>query len=807
MSNRIVNRLQASKDLVPKSSHNQVDEDAPALITFFADTERSQDLGYYNSSSSYNIDTTHHNSKYSSNTTTGKSAKSKSSAKDLDRSVDVYHETVRQRTVREKLHLLPDLFESSRPARSSTSLSEGPKATSTPIAVSPVIVSERWRSAPGDQKGQMKMAPPMEKKDKLEGGEEEAEETGLPSVRKLLARFEPGRSPTRPESAAVGRSMAGTAPRRSGSITLATADDSRPKWKTMSAENIREQLLNEKQRGREPIQAVEPLVSPPLVYQTGKSPAPSAGASQAQFDPQLFVQSLYNLPTIEESHHVVEDEGPVSLEGGQSSACPSIEGYMEKLPAGRKRPTLWNSWKKHYFVAKGGMLYIYTNKSKTEMIEKLELFGGQVDFMDSNMLGLEDRRGQYIVVRCASHKAAQEWESALSFHTLENYAKTFISPVPIPEDIRSMSSIVVVDLGGASVRAGLCGPQPCLPRLFFPSLMAVNPDNQHDKVFGFDALRPEIRARYTISSPLLPSKKVDKYSVDLVALCGLLLKVFQELRVDPKRTELQLSVPRNFNDKTKVAIAALLFDEFGVKSVNMGHQAVFALYSYSATTGIVVDIGERMDIVPIVAGYRVQSGISRTATGGLELTGHMRHALLGRNYSLTSTLDIFMVRQVVERLCYLARNYDQEMVAHANEEKSVQLAGGSRIPTVTLGPERFHIAEGIFQPELWGLDQQGIHLLVKRALAEVSLDVRKEVAQSIFLSGGLTLIPGFKHRLEAELSKLLSVRPRVHASPYRYHAAFLGACAHAISPAYVSSRISREQWVAGKADVVNAWVL
>ena len=65
--------------------------------------------------------------------------------------------------------------------------------------------------------------------------------------------------------------------------------------------------------------------------------------------------------------------------------------------------------------------------------------------------------------------------------------------------------------------------------------------------------------------------------------------------------------------------------------------------------------------------------------------------------------------------------------------------------------ERFEISEGIFKPEVWGLDQAGVHVLVKKAIAECSLDVRREVTQSIFLSGGLTMLPGFKERLEAEL--------------------------------------------------------
>ncbi len=47
------------------------------------------------------------------------------------------------------------------------------------------------------------------------------------------------------------------------------------------------------------------------------------------------------------------------------------------------------------------------------------------------------------------------------------------------------------------------------------------------------------------------------------------------------------------------------------------------------------------------------------------------------------------------------------------------------------------------------------------------MDARKELSQSILLAGGLTLIDGFRERLEAEMERLTTVRPRVHASPYR----------------------------------------
>ena len=70
------------------------------------------------------------------------------------------------------------------------------------------------------------------------------------------------------------------------------------------------------------------------------------------------------------------------------------------------------------------------------------------------------------------------------------------------------------------------------------------------------------------------------------------------------------------------------------------------------------------------------------------------------------------------------------------------------------------------------------------------------------------MIPGFNHRLETELEKLLPMRPKVHASPYRYHAAFLGASQHATSQEYQNSKIKRRDWVSGQAkNLASLWVL
>ena len=57
----------------------------------------------------------------------------------------------------------------------------------------------------------------------------------------------------------------------------------------------------------------------------------------------------------------------------------------------------------------------------------------------------------------------------------------------------------------------------------------------------------------------------------------------------------------------------LLIRDLGVTSVNMVNQSVLALYAYSTRSGIVVDIGERLEIIPITDGgfhrlYNMYSG-------------------------------------------------------------------------------------------------------------------------------------------------------------------------------------------------------
>ena len=195
---------------------------------------------------------------------------------------------------------------------------------------------------------------------------------GLPSVRKLLAQFEGGAA-TGPGKA-VGRPTVGRL----------QANLARQHVEPAKSEN-----LNVKKSDPQPVRDKPKVVS--QVAKTSSQAQVRSSTSHGDeegkvlgpnWDPLACVQSLYKVES------VVGQDDEVSLD---SQASPSIEGYMERLPAGRKKSTMWNSWKRQYFIAKNGVLNIFEDKTQGEFLGKFELFGGNIDFMDSNMLGIQDR--------------------------------------------------------------------------------------------------------------------------------------------------------------------------------------------------------------------------------------------------------------------------------------------------------------------------------------------------------------------------------------------------------------------------------
>merc|ERR1719397_1294662 len=123
-------------------------------------------------------------------------------------------------------------------------------------------------------------------------------------------------------------------------------------------------------------------------------------------------------------------------------------------------------------------------------------------------------------------------------------------------------------------------------------------------------------------------------------------------------TEAPLNPKANREKMTQI-----MFETFNMPAMYVAIQAVLSLYASGRTTGLVMDSGDGVShCVPVYEGYALPHAILR--------------------------LDL-AVREVKEKLCYVALDFEQEMstaAASTSLEKSYELPDGQ---VITIGNERF----------------------------------------------------------------------------------------------------------------------
>ena len=365
---------------------------------------------------------------------------------------------------------------------------------------------------------------------------------------------------------------------------------------------------------------------------------------------------------------------------------------------------------------------------------------------------------------------------------------------------------LVVDNGSGVVKAGFSGEDA--PRAIFPSIIG-RPKNIavlvgvecKDEYIGDEAQQK--RGILKISYPI--EHGIVKYWDDMEKIWNHTFYV--ELRVSPDEHPVLLTEAPLNPKVNREKMTQIMFETFNVPAMYVAIQAVLSLYSAGRTTGIVCDSGDGVThTAPIYEGFSIPHAVAKIQIAGRDLTQFMQKLLLERSIKLTSSAELEIVRDIKEKLCFVAQDYEEALkksYSSSEYEKNYELPDGR---VVTIGNERFRCPEYLFKPlEMNGKELPSIQEIIYNSIQECDIDTRADLYKNIILSGGTTMYEGIGERLlkeiEARAPKSISVK--VIASPDRRFAVWRGGSTLTSLSTFSSLWITKEDYDEHGAQIVH----
>uniref|UniRef100_T1JB17 Actin-related protein 10 n=1 Tax=Strigamia maritima TaxID=126957 RepID=T1JB17_STRMM len=309
---------------------------------------------------------------------------------------------------------------------------------------------------------------------------------------------------------------------------------------------------------------------------------------------------------------------------------------------------------------------------------------------------------------------------------------------------------------------------------------------------------------------------------------------FKYLLVNPKDRRVVIIESVLSPTLFRETVAKVLFVHFEVSSLLFVPSHLLTLFTLGISSGLVLDMGYReSQIFPIydgilllnsgytlpLAAKAIHSNLENLLLNHASVHFHDRQVLLPE---MTASLSKTLLEDITVRLCFattLERSRQIQDVKRASE--SVHKFPPSRPPVdyPMDGDKILRIPGTVTEQAVEVLfeldhDMQTIATLVVDTLLSCPVDIRKTLAENIVVTGGTSMLPGFKSRLKSEINHLLDhpqYKDRLAIKVFKFHrppakenyTAWLGAAIFGSTDVLTSRSLNKEVYI--KQGYVSDW--
>jgi actin beta/gamma 1 len=209
-------------------------------------------------------------------------------------------------------------------------------------------------------------------------------------------------------------------------------------------------------------------------------------------------------------------------------------------------------------------------------------------------------------------------------------------------------------------------------------------------------------------------------------------------------------------------IIKLMFETFTDPSFYVSNPALLSLYSSYRTNRIVLESGYSLtQIVPIVDRKSISTATQRLSFGGRDLTNYFVKLLYERGQEFSTVAEKEIVRDIKEKLCYVANDYEKELQKASTSseiDQKYKLPNGNDIK---IGNESFRCPELLFKPDLDGFEFGGIDRILYDSITKCGSTLQNVLFANIVLSGGNTMFEGLAKRIEKEITEIAGLNKMI----------------------------------------------